>query len=155
MNEERRKVLEMLAEGRLTPQQANGLLEAIGPAQDPETGGQFTVGDQSVARPGTRAATPDPRLVVDLVTIGADAAYIRELRDLGLMDVPHQLLLELTAVRCGAQYIRQLRDAGLLDLPRNLLVQLAATGTSIESIHELRESGLLDAPSEHPMEVQV
>lgn len=146
MGEERRKVLEMLAEGKLTPEQANQFLEAMGARG--ATGEDTASGVGPMAPASVADGALDPDLVIDLVTVGGDVQYVRQLRDLGLLDLPPDLLRSLTAVTHDPEYIRDVRDRGLLDLPHDLLVSLSAVKHDAAYIQCLRDMGLLNLPQE-------
>ena len=138
MSEERRQVLEMLASGKVTIGQANQLLDALGEEHASEANGRATT-EQRKERPRPGLS---PDLLVQLTALSGDVAYLAQLRDLGLTDLPRELLVELTAVSGDAAYIKRLRDLELTDLPRELLVQLTAVCGDATYIKELRDSGL-------------
>lgn len=144
MQEERRKVLEMLAEGTLTPEQANEFLEAMAARGATGEGTASEVGPMVPVSMADGAL--DPNLVIDLVTVGGDVEYVRQLRDLGLLDLPPDLLKSLTAVTHDPEYIRDVRDRGLLDLPHDLLVSLSAIKHDAAYIQTLRDMRLLELP---------
>jgi DNA-binding transcriptional ArsR family regulator len=145
MSEECRQVLELLASGKVTIEQANQLLDALGEEHASEANDRAAAEQHSARRPP--GLSPD--LLVQLTAVSGDAAYIAQLRDLGLTDLPQELLVELTAVSGDVAYIKKLRDLELTDLPRELLVQLTAVRGDAAYIKELRDSGLTeDLPPE-------
>lgn len=148
MNEERRQVLEMLAAGRITVEQAGQLLEALGaehrsgqadnrPAMEPE---------RRRSQASQRVVAPERDLLVALAAV-VDAAGIRALYESGLIDeIPYDLLMSLAPI-ADVAYIRELRDSGVIDLvPRDLLVALVPIA-AVARIRELYDAGLLtDVP---------
>jgi hypothetical protein len=156
MTTEREQILQMVAAGRLSVEQADQLLEVLGePATtaQAEGGERSEIGRQPRGRPrvALRAGRGHARhnaLVGELVALGASVAYMKELNDAGLMDdLPAELLVSLTAVKADAGYIRALRDAGVTDaLPADLLTSLTALRGDVTILREVHELGLADLP---------
>src|SRR5690348_5390295 len=98
MSEERLKVLEMLASGTLTVEQASRLLNALGEQQLSAT--DLPNEPPEVQQPEQPATALNRDLLTSLLTLtGNNVAYVKELRDSGLIqDVPKDLLIGLTAV---------------------------------------------------------
>jgi hypothetical protein len=156
MMAERTQILKMVAARRLSVEQADQLLDALGePATtaQAEGGERGEIGRQPRGRPRVTLRAGGGRtrrnaLVGELVTLGASVAYMKELNDAGLMDdLPADLLVSLTAVKADAGYIRALRDAGVTDaLPADLLTSLTAVSGDVTILREVHELGLADLP---------
>src|SRR5688500_7680436 len=102
MQEERSKVLEMVAAGTITDEQARQLLDAIGwgvqrPAERPR---QESNANRSASSGGPRPPLV-PRLtaeeLVELASHGVSGAYLRELRAAGIHDLTVDEVVELSS----------------------------------------------------------
>jgi hypothetical protein len=135
MQAERAKVLEMLAAGTVTVEQATQLLDAIG-WEAPEGRG----------RPGRQPAGPVPGFTTDelvaLADNGVDASYLREAWAAGFRHLTADELIELHDHGVGADYLQELGRSGLTDLSVEDVTELADHGVSVAYLRELREAGL-------------
>jgi hypothetical protein len=156
MTEERRQILEMLAAGRLTVEQANQLLDALEPEQSAKPAGPRSAGRQGERQgpPRRRGATMSPEMLVPFKALAIDAAYVQELRDAGLEGLTPELLVRLRAVGVDAAYVHELREAGLENLTPEVLVSLRALGVDGAYIREMRASGLGDLSPEQLVELK-
>jgi hypothetical protein len=127
MSEERRQVLEMLASGKVTVEQADELLDVLGAKQPPVTG------EQHAGEPGCHAQREKPENVPRTVTalikaLGDEDGHVRTeaARALGLLGQPTDAVLaaltkalhdEEAYVRCEAA-----RGLGLMGRPDNAVL---------------------------------
>jgi hypothetical protein len=144
MTEERRQILEMLAAGRLTVEQANQLLDALEPERLAEPVGPRSVGRQGERQgsPRRRGATMSPQMLVPFKALAIDVAYVQQLRDAGLEGLTPELLVPLRALGVDAAYVHDLREAGVENLTPELLVPLRSLGIDGAYVREMRASGL-------------
>ena len=147
--EERAKVLDMLAAGKLNVDQATQLLEALGsgqPTRQPEPAPQAVSKPVLAGEDGPRRGRPRMRLddLAGMRSVGVTAEYIRTMREIGVtIDNPDEYI---GMVACGVtpEYVMALRDAGISNLDAGELTGMAAMGITAEQIAELRNAGLDD-----------
>lgn len=115
MEEERRKVLQMLAEGQITPAQANEFLEVLSTQQD---GGEAQSPQQS---PEVASQGPFGKLTIDQAVqakmFGLEASFMREMTEAGFPGLSFDQLIEgrcmvWTRGSCG-----RCRERNCLTLP--------------------------------------
>ena len=159
MREERRKVLEMLAAGQVTPDQADQLLEAMGDTSAP-AGWQGQRPPSPVSNGDDVAPSrPAPQRLTmqDLIRLhdhGVDADYIRELRQLGLTDLSINQIIELSNHGVDPDFIMAMRRLGFSNLPLDQLINLANHGVDPDYIQEMRALGLTDLSADQLIELQ-
>jgi hypothetical protein len=137
-NQERTKILAMVASGKLTIEQADQLLETLGaqsmasaekrPDQSKLAAGFTFTGEQLAA------------LEVDEV----DADYIRALQEAGLRDLTVKQLIALKNYEIDAAFVKALMDLGLTDLTVKQLIALKNYEVDADEIVALREAGFTD-----------
>src|SRR5229473_3993665 len=132
MSAERTMVLEMLAAGKITIEQANQLIEVLGEQSFPEaeqwTGqGQSSQSGQSVERKvliqeqrGRKEAQGLPHFtfdqIIELSEHDVQPTYLRDLRDAGLTYLTIEQIIKLSEHEVGPAFLKALRDGGLTDL---------------------------------------
>jgi hypothetical protein len=163
-NQERLKVLEMLAAGKINVEQADQLLELLNaktPAGDegqsepfPRTG-DYTrepAGKMGRVR-GTWRATGKGERETGLPGLSIEQAkalknhmvsvdYIRELAEVGLADLSVEQLIALKNHLVNAKYVASLHEAGLTDLSVEQLIALKNHMVSAKYVASLHEAGL-------------
>jgi bla regulator protein blaR1 len=152
MSEERQKVLEMLAEGRLTPEQADRLLEALGtagqgaPRPQPEPR-QNPQGDQPRGpehrQHGFLAGLTADQLI-EMRQHGVNPAFVQEIRSLGFRDISVDQLIELRDHGVTPDFIQGMRRMGFTDFDIDHLIELRDHGVNADFIQEMRELGLTE-----------
>ncbi len=116
-NQERKKILEMVAEGSLTIVQADQLLERLG--------AQSTTFLEKLPGQGASGFTNfTGEQIAALEAYEVDADYIRALQEAGLRDLTMKQLISLKNNEVDAEYVRALREAGLTDLTVEQLIAL-------------------------------
>lgn len=151
MDEERSIILSMVSEGRLAPQEAELLLEAL----EPELG---DVPDSSLAlRAEPQAASheqqPDwmtsltTEQIIQLKIHGVNTAFVQRARQLGLGELSFEQLIELAIHGVDPAFVQQFRDMGLKDLTFRQLIDFAIHGVDADFVREMRELDLKDASS--------
>lgn len=144
MGSEQRQVLEMLAAGTITLDQADQLLEVL--QEDiPQIEDSPRAAEPEPQRPHPQYApglTPD--LLAQLAALGAPVAYIKALQEHDLArDIPHDVLIELSALSGDIAYLRGLRDSGVIEaMPRDLLLALVPICDDIGYLRQLIDLGL-------------
>lgn len=158
MNQESMQVLTMLAEGKITVEDATRLLEVLG------EGAARTEAAPPASRRGERQRRPEdwgaPQTsfglgqLAAMRAVGVDAAYIRELREAGFPDLQAEQLVSMRAVGVDAAYIRGMREAGFGDLALDKLISMRAVGVNPAWIQELRELGMTDLQPDQLIEMR-
>ena len=110
-NQERTKILEMVASGKLTIEQADQLLERLG-AQSLADAEKRPV--QSVLPAGFTTFTGEQMAALEVYEVDAD--YIRALQEAGLRDLTVKQLISLKNYEVDADYVRTLQEAGFTNL---------------------------------------
>ncbi|GHO48770.1 hypothetical protein [Ktedonospora formicarum] len=163
-NEERIKILEMVATGKLTVGQASQLMDTLGmksttdaakrPDQGQRSGGytQEAIGRiRGYRKSGDTVLTEagltnlPARQIAALKNNGVDANYIRALQGAGLVaDITVDQVISLYNNGIDADYIRALQEAGLTDLTAKQVISLYNNGIDADYIRALQEAGLID-----------
>jgi hypothetical protein len=132
MNEERRRVLEMVAAGTITPEQGDELLDALGtePVPKPEV-----TATRASSRQRKPKFTSDE--LVRLGTHGVDAAYMRGLRDAGLSDLTADEIIQLYNHGIDPAFVAEMRDMGYIDLTSDELIELQNQGVGSDFVREI------------------
>jgi hypothetical protein len=141
-DEERLALLRMLAEGRLSIEEADQLLTAVD--------------QRGAVEPRSAAAAPaadpfsgfTPRQRQQLNDHGVDAAYIAELQRLGLTDLPPDELVALCDHDIKPEFIQALHAYGLIDLSPRQLIRLNDHGVDRKLLQALLDVGCTDASPE-------
>ena len=122
-NQERTKILEMVASGKLTIEQADQLLETLG-AQSHAYAEKRP--DQSVLPAGFTNFTGEQMAALEVYEVDAD--YIRALQEAGFTDLTVKQLISLKNYEVDADYVRALREAGFTNLTVEQLISLKEHG---------------------------
>lgn len=141
MSEESLKVLEMVASGRVTPEQANQLLEALaGPRPQPEPRpGRAPAAD---GRPDRFLAGLTAEQLIEMRQHGLSAAFVQEMRGLGFVDLDLDQMIELRDHGVSAGYVREMRELDLGSFDVDALIELRDHGVTPAFIREMRDLGL-------------
>ena len=122
-NQERTQILEMVASGKLTIEQADQLLEILG-AQSLADAEKRS--DQRQRAAGFTTFTGEQ--LAALAVYEVDADYIRALQEAGLRDLTVKQLISLKNYEVDAEYVRALREAGFTNLTVEQLISLKKHG---------------------------
>jgi len=160
-NEERIKILEMVAAGKLTVEQASQLMDTLGtksatdaaqrPDQGQRSGGytQETIGRiRGYRKSGDTVLTEaglanfPARQIAALKNYGVDADYIRALQEAGLADLTVRQVISLYNYGIDANYVRALQEAGLADLTVRQVISLYNYGVDADDVRALREDSV-------------
>ena len=145
MQAERSRVLELLAAGTITVEQATQLLDAIGwgAAEAPSTGQGQAAGGRGAAgrRLGALAPGLSTEELIELADHGVGPDYLRELREAGLTDLTVSEVTELHDHGVRADYIRGMREAGYGHLSAGELTELYDHGVKPDYLRELERQG--------------
>jgi hypothetical protein len=130
-SEERKKILEMVASGRLTVEQADQLMDLFSTKSttdaekrpEGQRTGEYTQefmgrirGYGKVVDKGLRVGELTAREITSLKNNGVDTDYVRALMDLGLPDLTVKQIIDLRNYGIDGDYIRGLQEAGIADL---------------------------------------
>ena len=143
MQAERTRVLELVAAGTISVEQATQLLDAIGwgPAEAPSPAPKV----ETRGAPGRSLGDLIPGLtaeeLIELADHGVDADYLRELREAGLTDLSVSELTELFDHGVQPDYIRDMRDAGYAHLSAAELTELFDHGVQPDYVREMEREG--------------
>ncbi len=135
----------MLAEGTITPEQANQFLELLGTAREQprhaEHGPREAPPDWQSHTPhrGHRAREqfrgPDIERMIQMRSHGVDARLRQELADAGYPGLAVDQLIEAGMHGVHAGFVREMQSIGLQGLPFEKLVEMRMHGVS-PSVHE-------------------
>jgi len=152
VNEERTMVLEMLAAGKITIEQANQLIDVLG-EKPLSTEEEWTIKrqrsesrepvqpyrDQQQA-PGLTQFTFDQ--IIELSEHEVDPAYLKGLREAGLTDLSVEQIIELSEHDVEPSYLIKLRQAGLTDLSLDQIIELSEHEVDPAYLVKFREGGI-------------
>jgi len=150
MAEERWKVLEMLAAGTISVEQADQLLEAIGPQPSPRTD------IRSNTTPPTRTAGIGITVeeLIELREHDVDADYLHAVRSAGFSGLSVEQIIELHEHEVDADYLKALRDAGFSDLRIEQVVELREHDVDADYLRAIRDAGFTDLSVEQIVELR-
>src|SRR5258708_5770402 len=138
MSEERAQVLEMLVTGKVTVEQANQLLKALGeeplsqfekPSNQRQSEGQQEPVYETWEHRDTQKAphfTFDE--IMELSEHGVEPDYLKALRDGGLIDLTVDQIIELSEHGVEAAYLMKLGDAEMANLSVDQIIELSEHG---------------------------
>jgi len=117
MDEERFKIMQMLADGTITTDEADLLLEALdaAPAEPVAATGQtqrITPQREASEQPATTFANLTLDQLIELRTHGVDPDFIKEMREAGLGDLSFEQMLEASIHGVDPDFIRKMRQVG-------------------------------------------
>ena len=131
-NEERIKILEMVAAGKLTVEQASQLMDKLGTKSTTDAAKRPDKGQRS------GGYTQE--------TIGRIRGYRKSgdtvLTEAGLANFPARQIAALKNYGVDADYIRALQEAGLADLTVRQVISLYNNGVDADDVRALREDGV-------------
>jgi hypothetical protein len=152
MTDETRQVLEMLAEGKVTPEQAAKLLDAMDdrPARQAYPPPPPTALRTRVRRRRAHSTSPSPLQQLAQARLqGVSTEYVQEMREAGYDDLTLEELTTLRALGVDGDFVAELRDMGFTDLNAEDLAELKVSGINAEYVREMGALGYLHAgPSE-------
>ena len=138
-NQERTKILEMLASGTLTIDQADQLLESLGA---PSHAGAEQGPDQRKEASGFPHFTGEQLAILKDYEVGTDD--IRALREVGFTNLTVEQLIALKNYEVDADYVRMLHEAGFTNLTVEQLISLKTYDVDADDIRALHEAGFTD-----------
>ncbi len=136
INQERRKILEMVATGSLSIEQADQLLANPGPQNAAFVEKRLDEGQQVL---GVTTFTREQ--MAALADYEVDADYIRALREAGLGDLTVKQLITLKNYEVDAEYIKALREVGFTKLTVEQLIALKNYDVDAEYVRALQKAG--------------
>jgi hypothetical protein len=139
-SDERLQILQMLAEQKLTRDEAERLLDALDPAAPaaPPTGRDDPA---PVSFAGLPCSAGD---LIALHSMGVTRGYVEELRAAGLTGFDLGEAVALKAVGVDGGYIAALARAGLTSLDAGQLIALKSCGVDADYAGRVRDAGLGD-----------
>ena len=136
--DETRQILDMLAEGAITTEQAAELLDALDASDAPQTTGpalQWETPGRSVA------PRPDVATYIRAAQHGVTSEYIRDMRGLLGQHLTVDELIELSIYGVTREYVEDLSREGLEGLTVADLIELAKYGAGADVVRAIREAG--------------
>lgn len=138
MNEERMLILDMVANGKITVEEASQLLQAL-EHEDQVDPDELPIPRRPVTGPpASRAPTLDE--IIKMQMHGVDADFIRDLKRVGLRNLTPDQLIHLYNHGVDAGFVVAMRGQGYTNLTVDELVHLMNHGVDPASIDELREA---------------
>ena len=145
MERETMQVLEMVANGTVTPEQGAELLGALTFEEGPR---RYVRPERPVAvKSGRRhrgKARPSVEKIYEAGSLGVNTGYINEMRELGFGDLSLEELIELRTYGVDRDFIEEMREAGLIDLSLEELTHLAMYGVDGDFVRALQGLGYVD-----------
>jgi hypothetical protein len=143
MNEERKRILQMLADGKISLEQAGELLEVL--EEQPVAVGAYAAAPPRPAwQPRSRSSEARRATLNQLAEArahGVTPRYMREMGELGYEGLTLRELIVLRDHGVSAEYIRQMRDLELGDLSMQDVVKLRNHGVDPSFVREMRDMG--------------
>jgi hypothetical protein len=135
MNEERMKILEMLAAGKITAEQAGQLIEAL--EADAASKEVYSVGQRSRnAYEGATTTLPKQ------IETGQASGWNTRAQGAGLTHFTLDQIITLSEHEIDPSFIKELREAGLTDLTFEQIIELSEHEIDPEFVRRLRRAGL-------------
>jgi len=153
MGQERVKVLEMLAAGKITIDQASQLIEALSGEADslaeqqerderPDSPTTILEPQQALPQQDFNSFTFDQAIAMG--TVGVKQDFVRKVREAGLTDLSFEQIIQMGTVGIEPDYVLKVREAGLTDLSFEQIIQMGTVGIEPEFIRSMRDAGVLD-----------
>jgi hypothetical protein len=156
MIDETRQVLEMLAAGTITPDQAAELLDAMDDREPQPTPVHARPRGERQRERGRRRgernrehrshrAIRDSALaeLAEARLMGVTPEYIRDLQEAGFAIQNLKELTELRTHGVDAEFIEEMRNLGFTDLDTGELIELKISGVDEDFLREMHELGYL------------
>jgi hypothetical protein len=145
------QVLDMLASGAISPEEAGQLLDAL--QDDPAPRPAVTAGfrDERRGRRERRkrdAIRPEIAQLADAAMFGVDEDFVRALREAGYTGLTISDLIELAKYGVDKDFIEGLQRAGYTGLSAEELVEMAKYGADAEFVEHMRSLGFTDLSPE-------
>ncbi|HEY3993304.1 MAG TPA: hypothetical protein VGM01_10540 [Ktedonobacteraceae bacterium] len=141
-NQERIKILEMVASGKITVEQADQLIETLNAKSLADAEKQTDQGQR------TNEYSQEMLGKIRGARKTGEADYIRALREAGLTDLTVEQIVSLKSYKVSPEYIRALRETELTDLTVKQIISLNMYKISPAYIRALKETGLTDLTAE-------
>src|SRR5439155_22798969 len=141
VNPESMKILEMLAEGKITVDDANELLAAVGDDAPPIAPAKPPVSRSLPEETSTAVSGLTFEQLADMRLHGVNADFIRELQSIGYGPFRPGELIELRDHGVDRDFIEELRDEGLGYLSAGALVELRDHGVNADFVRDMRSIG--------------
>ena len=144
------KVLDMLATGKLTAEQANQLLAVLGvdEARPDEIEPEATM--ETLAEAPDQAAGQQDfgeftfEQILQMGIVGVDPGFFGTVREAGLTDLSFDQILQMGTVGVDPAFVVRAREVGSPDLTFDQIIQLGTVGVDPSFINKVREAGLTD-----------
>jgi hypothetical protein len=147
MNEERKQILQMLADGKVTPEQAGELLDVL--EDQPVAAGAQSSSVAYWPRWEPRSRSREGRYatlnrLAEARAHGVTPDFLREMADLGYSGLTLRELIALRNYGVTPEYIRELGHLELGDLSIEEITRLRAHGVDPTFVREIRDLGFED-----------
>ena len=149
MSEERLKVLEMLANGRITVEQANQLLATLGLSEEPRN--DPGIDDHGSAEEEDDSPNANSRFgewtfeqILQMGVMGVEPEFVLEARE-AYPELSLDQIVHLSQVGVEPSFIRKVRESGLDDLSFDQIVHMGTVGVDPEDFKRVRAAATLDS----------
>lgn len=172
MEQEQKQVLSMLESGRITPEQADELLEALKPSADsPQQSVDLPSREPSEAvhfetksvqgsvnaskkTPSSTRAGFSAKEIIDMGIHGVDPTYVRDMKKL-FGDLSFKQVLELAIHNIKPAFVQEIRALGLDQLDFKAIVEMGIHGVDTQFVKDLRDQGLEDLGTKEIIEFAI
>lgn len=145
------QVLDMLASGTISPEEAAELLDALRdvPATAASAAGAWQGGDvrrtaRRERRHRDRELRPELKRIAQAATFGVDADFVREMRALGFTNLTADEWIEMAKFGVDRDFVEGLRRLGYTDLTPMELAEMACHGADAEFVEAMTRAGYTD-----------
>jgi hypothetical protein len=133
------RVLQMVADGSVTAEEAADLLDVLESASAGAT--QLQPGTVAVPAPSparVKKGRPDVELLARATMHGVNAEYVREMAEVGYANLGLEDLTRMRMHGIDGDFVRSMSEVGLSNLSTQDLVRLAVAGVDQEDVRVLR-----------------
>lgn len=145
------QILDMLASGAISAEEAGELLDALRdePAERPVVSAGYRDERKGRHERGRRETIrPEIAEIADAAMYGVDDDFVRALREAGYTGLSIPDLIELAKYGVDEEFIEGLKRAGYTGLSADELVEMAKYGADGEFVERMRSLGLADLSPE-------
>ncbi|HLJ66275.1 MAG TPA: hypothetical protein VKX16_02795 [Chloroflexota bacterium] len=146
MDEAQVKILHMVADGTITPEQGGELLDLVDEEQpEPAPAAGFVRRSSPRRSAGQSGVSQEAiRRLTEASIHGVNAAFIRELGEHGISDLSLEELIELRVHGVSGTFIREMRELGFDHLTAKELAELSIHGINADFVREMVDLGFVD-----------
>ena len=146
MNEEQRRILEMLAGGKISAAEADALLQALEGNKTEAVAIEIDAGDKPSASNGAKRqvfAELSQDQLMEMSLHGVNSDYVREMRELGLGDLSPGQLVEMKIHGVKPSFVKEMRALGY-DVKLGQVIEMSMHGINADYVRKMQEQGFDD-----------